>query len=47
VKEEYFPAIYALFPKAKIITLDGTGHWLHAEKPEEYREIVLNFLKET
>ena len=44
VREEYFPAIYALFPEAVITTLEGTGHWLHAEKPKEYTDIVLNFL---
>lgn len=44
VCQEYFPAIYELFPTAEITTLDGTGHWLHAEKPKEYTEIVLKFL---
>jgi len=45
VKEEYFPAIYKLFPKAEIVTLAGTGHWLHAEKPKEYAAVTLKFLK--
>ncbi len=45
VRKEYFPSIYALFPHAEIITLDGAGHWLHAEKPQEYLKIVLDFLK--
>lgn len=44
VKEDYFPEIYALFPAAEITTLADTGHWLHAEKPKEYMEIVLEFL---
>ncbi|MBL4802755.1 MAG: alpha/beta fold hydrolase [Emcibacter sp.] len=47
VKEEYFPGIYELFPKAEIVTLENAGHWLHAEKPKEYMEIALNFLKRT
>jgi len=46
VRPEYYPEIYRLFPKARIVTLDGTGHWLHAEKPEEFAEIILNFLGE-
>lgn len=46
VKDDYFEAIYDLFPKAEIITLEGAGHWLHAEKPVEYAEMVLNFLDE-
>jgi len=45
VKEAYFPEIYRLFPKAEIITLEGAGHWLHAEKPEEYAKNTLNFLQ--
>ncbi|MCF6214735.1 MAG: alpha/beta fold hydrolase [Emcibacter sp.] len=45
VKEEYFPEIYRLFPKAEIATLTGAGHWLHAEKPKEYAAITLKFLK--
>lgn len=44
VKDSYIPAIYKLFPSAEIATLDGTGHWLHAEKPVEYAEITLEFL---
>ncbi len=39
------PAIYRFFPNAEIITLEGAGHWLHAEKPKEYLAIVLNFLE--
>lgn len=44
VRKAYFPAIYQLFPAAEIVTLEGTGHWLHAEKPQEYADIVLKFL---
>jgi len=47
VKEIYFPEIYRLFPKAEIVTLEGAGHWLHAEKPKEYVEITLEFLNRT
>ncbi len=44
VRDEYFPAIYELFPAAEITTMAGTGHWLHAEKPKEYAELVMDFL---
>jgi len=44
IKESYFPAIYELFPQAEIASLDGAGHWLHADKPQDYIEMVLNFL---
>ena len=32
------------FPMAVLKTLNGTGHWLHAEKPGEFFEISLDFL---
>jgi esterase len=37
--------ILKLFPAATIETLD-TGHWVQAEKPQEFTQIVLNFLKD-
>lgn len=36
--------IQAKFPHAQIVTIDGAGHWLHAEKPQAVAEAVLNFL---
>lgn len=32
------------FPKAQIITIKGAGHWVHAEKKEEFFETVKHFL---
>lgn len=32
------------FPKAQIKTVKNAGHWLHAENPEEFYQIVSNFL---
>ncbi len=32
------------FPSAKFVTLEGAGHWLHAERPEEFADEVLKFL---
>jgi esterase len=47
-KSNYFKSgdeelILKLFPIAKIETLD-TGHWVQAEKPQEFVQTVLNFL---
>lgn len=42
--ESHFPEIGRLFPAAEFKTLEGTGHWLHAEKPDEFTEIVKLFL---
>lgn len=38
------PAIYRLFPAARLATLAGTGHWLHAEKPDQFQSLVSDFL---
>lgn len=36
--------IQSLFPNAAIKTVEGAGHWVHAEKPEELKNLVLDFL---
>jgi pimeloyl-ACP methyl ester carboxylesterase len=36
-------AITRLFPKAVVKTLD-TGHWIHAEDPEGFLSVVMDFL---
>lgn len=33
------------FPRSEIKTIHDTGHWLHAEKPEEFYEICMDFIK--
>jgi pimeloyl-ACP methyl ester carboxylesterase len=38
--------IHKLFPKVSFITIPDAGHWVHAEKPAEFCEAVLNFLGE-
>ena len=38
--------IRALFPFADMATIEGAGHWLHAEAPAEFADITLNFLLE-
>jgi len=45
ISEHHIPALKDLFPAAHIHTIDGTGHWLHAEKPDEYCQVVTDFLK--
>jgi pimeloyl-ACP methyl ester carboxylesterase len=45
VKYEDFDQIYRNFPKAEIKTIQGAGHWLHADKPDEFLKIVSEFLK--
>ena len=38
------PAIRSLFPRATISTVEGAGHWVHAEAPTEFARVVLDFL---
>ena len=33
------------FPKAEIVTISNTGHWLHAENPKEFYGAVVKFVK--
>ena len=44
VLDDDFYSIKSFFPKSKIETVDGAGHWLHAEKPAEFYEKVTQFL---
>jgi len=43
VKDEDRQVIKSLFPDSTLVTMD-TGHWVQAEKPREFVEIVKNFL---
>lgn len=45
VADEDADLILSFFPKAEIATIDGAGHWVHAEKPQEFAEVVLGFLE--
>ncbi len=34
----------ALFPQAEIVTMDGKGHWLHAEDPRGFEQMLRKLL---
>lgn len=36
--------IHSIFPNSELITIDGAGHWLHAEKPHEFFQAVNDFI---
>lgn len=44
INKENLQVIATYFPNYEITTIEGAGHWLHAEKPKEFVEICLNFL---
>src|SRR5699024_8236765 len=33
------------FPKSQLLTIKDAGHWVHAEKPDEFYQGVIGFLK--
>ncbi len=39
-----FDAVRTFFPAAEIEIIDGAGHWVHAEKPEEFYALAAGFL---
>ena len=39
-----FEKIDQLFPNSEIETIEGAGHWVHAEKPQELFESVMEFI---
>ena len=44
VLPEYRPAIRALFPAARFVTLKHAGHWLHADNPGGFVAVIEAFL---
>ncbi len=44
ITNEDHTLIRQYFPKAKIVTIPGGGHWLHAEKPTEFKQHLFDFL---
>lgn len=47
IKDEDWPGIQAMFPNAQLKTIEGAGHWVHAEAPDEVFALVESFLKST
>ncbi|KAL4223643.1 Alpha/beta hydrolase domain-containing protein 11 [Mactra antiquata] len=44
---DHYPKIKALFPTAEIKMIPDAGHWVHADKPEQFINTVNDFLKES
>ncbi|KAJ3967270.1 alpha/beta-hydrolase [Lentinula raphanica] len=44
VNDENIPIFKAFFPNSRIEVLD-TGHWVHAERPDEFKNVVVNFIR--
>lgn len=46
IRDEDVSAIRRPFPNARFVTIPGTGHWVHAEAPEAFLRVVIEFLVE-
>lgn len=44
IRESDHGQIRSIFPNSTIKMIEGAGHWVHAEKPVELRDLVLDFL---
>jgi pimeloyl-ACP methyl ester carboxylesterase len=45
IRAQDFPAIQARFPAASLATVPGAGHWVHAEAPAAFLELLVPFLE--
>jgi pimeloyl-ACP methyl ester carboxylesterase len=44
IRPEHEPAIRRLFPHARIVGIEGAGHWVHAERPQAFLQVIEPFL---
>lgn len=45
IKDADFALIRSLFPQAELVTIEGAGHWVHADKPAELLSVLRDFLE--
>jgi pimeloyl-ACP methyl ester carboxylesterase len=45
VEDEDLPEIRERFPTAELVTIEEAGHWVHAEAPDAFAEVVVDFLE--
>ena len=44
ILDEDKPQIKSIFPSAEFVSIENAGHWVHAEAPQEFAGIVMEFL---
>lgn len=44
IKDQDWPEILEWFPKAQLHTIENAGHWVHAEQPNDFLQIVKDYL---
>lgn len=45
ITDKDLPAIKERFPDSELITIKEAGHWIHAEKPDDFFAEVMKFIK--
>ena len=45
IQDEHLSEISRLFPKVQHACISNSGHWVHAEKPTEFNQIIIDFLR--
>lgn len=45
VADDYAPAMEALFPRVRRVTIKGAGHWVHSEQPAVFIEVLTRFVR--
>jgi pimeloyl-ACP methyl ester carboxylesterase len=45
IRDHDLVTIREVFPAAQLTTIPNAGHWVHAEAPQEFARIVMNFLR--
>ncbi len=45
VRDEHIPAMRRMFPRARLNTIEGAGHWLHSENPDAVTEALRSFAR--
>lgn len=46
IQDSDIPNIRNIFPNSDVKTIVGAGHWVHADKPEQFTEAVTAFLQQ-
>ena len=46
IRDEDIPVIQKTFPNSRIVTIEGAGHWVHVDKPNELFEEINAFIRE-
>jgi pimeloyl-ACP methyl ester carboxylesterase len=44
INSSNYASVLRLFPNHELAEIKGAGHWVHAEKPQEFTAVVSDFL---